>query len=135
DSYVMRTAILACIPVFSEHSGEKLSKIVHEVLNSCGIEAHKLVAIVTDEGGGAPFIAGHFEQVAEIHCAAHLLQTAVRQAFDEAGKKHRLLGDVLTFAKRLATHFNHSTASKQEFQVLQAKLSQSVNALKQDAPT
>ena len=135
DSFVMHTAILACVPVFSEHSGKNLSKIVREVLKSCEIEEDKLVAIVTDEGGGAPFIANYFDRVAEIHCAAHLLQTAVRKAFDEANKKHPLIGEVITLARRLATHFNHSTASKQEFQVLQARLSQVVSSLKQDAPT
>lgn len=49
-SFLMHTAILACVPVFSEHSGEKLFYIVRDVLKACDIEERKLVAIVTDEG-------------------------------------------------------------------------------------
>jgi len=135
EQFVMQTAILACIPIFKSHTGHNLSSAVKDVVKSFGLDASRIVAIVTDEGGGAPLIAEHFPNASEIHCAAHLLQTALRHAFDNTDKLYPLLGSVINFAKRLASHFNQSTASRQEISALQAKLSDSVASLKQDVPT
>jgi hypothetical protein len=135
SQFVLRTAILACIPVFKNHTGENLAEILVSTLDSIGIPKSKVVAIVTDEGGGAPCISDHFPGVQQIFCAAHLLQTTLRRAFDTATSEFPELATVLTFSRRLAAIYNQSSIIRSEIQVLQARLSQSVSSLKQDVAT
>jgi hypothetical protein len=114
------------------HSGENLADVLLSVMGEIGVDAHKVVAIVTDEGGGAPRVAQHFPNAAEIHCAAHLLQTSLRNAFDNTVKAFPILGQVLTFAKSLASHFNQSGESRLELSVLKARLQLSVSSIVQE---
>jgi hypothetical protein len=113
--FELHTAVLACVPAHKNHSGKNLAEVVHAVLNSSGISASKVVAIVTDEGGRAPCIIDHFPGAYPIFYAAHILQTTLRRAFDASVDSYPELGQVLTFAKRLAAQYNN-TAGKPSYQ-------------------
>lgn len=131
----LHSQILACVPVYENHNGHNLAKVVIQVLNEIGLSSSKVVAIVTDEGGGAPCVADHFPQAEAIFCSAHILQTVLRTSFDVLVGKYSVLGDVLTLSRKISSQYNQSNIARQQIQVLQARLSSSVAALKQDVVT
>lgn len=128
-------SILACVPAYANHTGRNLAKVVLDVLESVGLDKDKVVAVVTDEGGGAPCIADCFPNAVPIFCAAHLLQTTLRHAFDDTYETFPCISTVLTVCKSLARQYNQSCVSRAEIQVLQAELSDSVASLKQEVVT
>lgn len=133
--FQMHVAPIACVPAFKNHSGKNLASLVETVLSSLGVPKNKVVAICTDEGGGAPCIADFFPDAEAIFCAAHILQTCLRNAFDATCSRYPELGTTIALAKRIAARYNQSSIANAEITVLQSKLSESVSSLVQDVAT
>ena len=129
ENFKMHVAPIACVPAYKNHSGKLLADLVKSTLEDLGLSADKVVAICTDEGGGAPCIVDFFPNAEPIFCAAHILQTCLRTAFDATINMFPELGLVIAFAKRMASIYNQSHIAKAEITFLQAQLSQSVSSL------
>lgn len=112
--FKMHVAPIACVPAYKNHSGKLLADLVKSTLEDLGLSSNKVVAICTDEGGGAPCIVDFFPNAEPIFCAAHILQTCLRNAFEDTINKFPELGLVIAFAKRLASIYNQSHIAKAE---------------------
>lgn len=134
-NFVLRESVLACVLAHANHSGENLADLVIAVLKEIGLKDTTVVAIVTDEGGGAPCIAPFFPRAVTVRCAAHRLQTCLRHGFDAAYDKYPLISSVLTIAKHLAAQYNFSSVARAELAVLQSMVQDSVSGLVQDVVT
>jgi hypothetical protein len=65
---------LGCRPVYAPvHTAIVIGNDLKKILEEFGITHDKIAAVVTDEGGAAPLIAGQFSNAEEIHCGAHCL--------------------------------------------------------------
>lgn len=126
---------LGCLPIFAAvHNASVISSKIKEVLKMCGIEEKRICAVVTDEGGAAPLIAERFPAANEIHCAAHLLNTALRNAFDEIIDNYPQVGLVLTACRDLASTYNRSTQFMEQITTNQLTVN-SVTSIKQSVVT
>ena len=135
DQLVLHETVLACVPAHANHSGENLAEIAISVLNEIGLDEKSVVAVVTDEGGGAPCVAKFFPNATAVRCSAHRLQTALRHAFEAAYEQYPLLSSVLTIAKHISAIYNQSNVARAEIQVLQSLLSNSASGLVKDVIT
>jgi len=135
SKFNMHHSILACVPAFANHCGKNLADVIKSVLTKVGIKESRIVAIVTDEGGGAPCISDFFPGTQQIFCAAHILQACLKHGFDNAISQYTIIANVISLAKTLASSYNQSHIVRAEIELLQSLLSTSVAALKQEVAT
>jgi hypothetical protein len=130
---------LGCIPIFAPvHSADVVAAKIQEKLKEFGIDPHKVSAVTTDEGGCAPLIAGQFSSADEIHCGAHLLNTALRNAFEEICKEEvygSIIKLILEGCRELSGTCNRSTQLREQLTTNQLATGEPVLTLKQDVST
>ena len=130
------TARLGCIPIRAPvHDAITLSIEIKNNLAKFGITPEQISAVVTDEGGAAPAIAQCFPDADEIHCAAHVLNTAVRNALDHKGPSMGFIRAVLLACKDLATLTNSSTQAHEQLTANQLAYDEPARTLKQEVVT
>jgi hypothetical protein len=130
------TSIVAvCIPIYSKHNALNISTQLKPVLEQLGALDGKLCAIVSDEGGAAPYIVDHFDGVQSIHCAAHLLQTVQRTAFSDLEKAYPVVAVVQDIASSIISSYRNSSFTRNELLHLQLEKGESTSQLVAAAPT
>ena len=113
DDFTMVVFPLGLVPVFAEkHDAPVMVVLFQQRLKMYDVDLAKVVSWTTDEGGAAPKIA-ELMKVTEIHCASHLLNTALSHAHRGVTLLFPLIGDVLATCKYFASMFNHSTQFKE----------------------
>lgn len=127
---------LGCFPIYAKtHDAVTLANMISSKLSEASVAVDKVVAVVTDQGGAAPAIAQHIGNAQELHCAAHLLNTALKRSFEYSISKHPFIGVVLTCCKTLAASFNQSTQFREQIIANQLATNEPLRSLKQDVIT
>jgi len=127
---------LGCIPIFAPlHSANVLATQIKEVMIKLGLDPSKVSSVTTDEGGAAPLIASSFPGADEIHCAAHLLSTTLRRAFDQITEELPWVGFALACCWELASICNRSVVLREKLTVNQIQFDEPIRTLKQSVPT
>jgi hypothetical protein len=123
--YLTPTFDLKSVPigfttVAGSHSAVNLTNSVKEILTEFQVPIAKVTAITTDEGGAAPCIAETLDaRIAEIHCACHLAQTALRNAYKQTTVLHPHLRDLVASVSNFAVAYNRREGFRKVFQACQ----------------
>jgi hypothetical protein len=119
-NFELKSAPIGFTSISGKHCTKNLTESIRRMLDEFGIPISKLAGITTDEGGAAPCIAEALrEDLAEIHCACHLAQTALRNAFKQTTKEHTRLRDLVASASSFATAFQRRESFRKGFQACQ----------------
>ena len=130
----LHVAILACLAIYKSHTAVNIANSLRPILEKVGLTDEKMSAWVTDEGGAAPCIAGHFGCPA-IHCAGHLLQTVLRRSFKIAGERSPVLVLIIEVSKTVVKLFINSSERRQQLKSLQRQHGLSMRSLKNNVET
>lgn len=128
---------LGCVPIFaSVHNAPTLVDEITKVLETFAIDPSKVCSVTTDEGGAAPLIASGFsESVFEIHCSAHVLNTALRNGFKAAYSKHPFIWTVFKACKEVTAITKRSTLISEQLTVQQLEHREPLIQLEQEVAT
>lgn len=135
SEYLLFAVRLGCFPLYApKHDAPTIATLLENKLEKIHLDPSRVIAVVTDEGGAAPCIAEQLD-VEEIHCAAHLLNTVLKRAFQECIAEKPWIGVVLTLCRNLAALYNQSTAAREQITVNQLDTGEKLSTLKQDIIT
>lgn len=145
DSWRLHHVVAGCPPIYEKslssgvEDASALASVLLKVLEGAKIPISRVVACVTDEGGAAHVIPRQMNQISTessvelVPCAAHRLNTVLRNAFIKAEVCLPLV--VIALCKRLATHLHHSDSSNKLLADLQLRFNESTAKIPQIVTT
>lgn len=99
---------LGLTPVRKSHTASNLASEITPILRQHDIGTKiQLLAVVTDEGGAAPAIAAYLDALPH-RCAAHRLQTVLRNAFDNLVTSFNIVAVVIAALKAVVAKSHQS---------------------------
>ena len=126
--------VLATRSFPEHHTGENISSTIKEVLEAYEIADSTVSSIVHDQGSNMRR-ATNLLQIEKgwtgVNCSAHILQLCIGDGFKNNASIDRALGA----ARKLVSHFHHSTLATAELYKQQSQMNMDQQKLKMDCTT
>ena len=130
DEFDSKMAILHCKPITGRHTAETLGTSFCAMLQSFGIEQESCRLVISDSAANMKKAFADLGVPLQ-SCYAHSLQLVVNTGLPS----QRAVIDACAVARRIVTHFKHSTPEVESLHELQAELKMPCHKLIQDVTT
>lgn len=130
DDWKKENVILNCDSFPGSHKGVAIADKILRLVNTWGIKIENIHLMLRDSG--ANMIKGCKDaNIGSESCFIHTLQLVVMDSI----KSQRAISDLIAVAKRIATHFGHSSLACDKLKKIQEEHGFSVKKVIQDVPT